>query len=383
MAAWGRIYVRRGRDQQDTLMKNLRAMIEGVKQLKTHHDRHQEFVNRVLEGSNAAVRESQFIGFSLLDVATVWGRLAFFIAIGLLLFLWPRIRDVDAPTLTGYTLTILFLMSPLETIIGYMPLMGRAGVAVDKIRRLGLLLGEQEPGTGDVRPIRSWQLLELEGVTHTYRQDRGDDDFLLGPIDLSLRPGEIVFVIGGNGSGKTTLAKLVTGLYAPLDGEIRLDGELITSQNRESYRQLFAVVFDDAVIFESLLGLGSRDLDERARRYLERLRLDHAVSVANGVFSTTDLSRGQRKRLALLTAYLEDRPIYVFDEWAADQDPVFKNVFYCHLVPELKRRGKAVLAITHDDRYFGVADRVIKLDAGKTVAHAQQDAPNEAFAGER
>ena len=143
----------------------------------------------------------------------------------------------------------------------------------------------------------------------------------MGPIDSTIRRGQIVFIIGGNGSGKTTLAKLISGLYLPESGQICLDGRPIDDANREAYRQLFSVVFDDAVIFESLWGLEAADLDERAQELLAAVELDHVVSVTNGVFSTTRLSRGQRKRLALVTAYLEDRPIYLFDEWAADQDP--------------------------------------------------------------
>ena len=113
--------------------------------------------------------------------------------------------------------------------------------------------------------------------------------------------------------------------------------------------------------------MDSVDLDKRAGEYLHQLELDHVVTVKDGVFSTVKLSRGQRKRLALLTAYLEDRPIYVFDEWAADQDPVFRRIFYLRLLPELKARGKTVVAITHDDRYFGDADRIVKLEEGKVV----------------
>jgi putative ATP-binding cassette transporter len=106
-------------------------------------------------------------------------------------------------------------------------------------------------------------------------------------------------------------------------------------------------------------------LDRRAHEYLERLHLNHKVTIKDGVFSTTQLSQGQRKRLALLCAYIEDRPFYLFDEWASDQDPLFKEVFYTQLLPELRSLGKAVLVITHDDRYFGVADRLIKLDYGR------------------
>jgi putative ATP-binding cassette transporter len=174
-----------------------------------------------------------------------------------------------------------------------------------------------------------------------------------------------VFVIGGNGSGKTTLAKVITGLYLPQSGRVRFNGQIVTERNQETYRENFTAVYSDFFLFENLLGLEHHELDEQARDYLKQLRLDHKVEVKDGVLSTIDLSNGQRKRLALLTAYLEDRPVYLFDEWAADQDPVFKNFFYLHILPELKQRGKTVFVISHDDQYYGVADRLIKLDYGQ------------------
>ena len=182
---------------------------------------------------------------------------------------------------------------------------------------------------------------------------------------MTLTPGELVFLVGGNGSGKTTLSKLLVGLYSPEDGEVRLNDALITDKNREVYRQHFSVVFSDYFLFDSLLGLDAPDLDDNARKYLSLLRLENKLKIQDGVLSTTDLSQGQRKRLALLTAYLEDRSIYVFDEWAADQDPLFKEIFYYQLLPELKARGKTVVVISHDDKYYHVGDRIIKLDDGK------------------
>jgi putative pyoverdin transport system ATP-binding/permease protein len=209
------------------------------------------------------------------------------------------------------------------------------------------------------------ETLELSHINHTYRGD--EQSFHLGPIDLKVAGGQLVFIIGGNGSGKSTLAKLLTGLYIPELGEIKLNDQTITNENREWYRQHFAVVFADFFLFDKLLGLGqdATKLDTEAQRYLQLLQIEHKVQVKDGVLSTTNLSQGQRKRLALLTAYLEDRPIYLFDEWAADQDPLFRDIFYQQLLPQLKERGKLIFAISHDDRYFAVADRLIKLDYGQ------------------
>jgi putative ATP-binding cassette transporter len=374
---WAKPYLQAGRELQDVLLRHIRSLIHGVKEMKIHHQRRRDFVERMLQPTEAEVRENQFIGDCLQDAAATWGRLLFMVAIGLLLFAWPRIQQLDARTLTGYTLAIFFLMSPLERIVGSLPLMVRAAISANKIQRLGLMLGEEPAEATAVTPIASWERIELSAVTHVYYREGHERGFLLGPIDLTLRPGEIVFIVGGNGSGKTTLAKLLTGLYVPEEGEIRLDGEPIGAENRESYRQLFTAIFDDAVVFEGLLGLEAPDRDGQAARYLRELRLDHVVRVADGVFSTTELSRGQRKRLALLTAYLENRSLYLFDEWAADQDPAFKRTFYQQILPELKRRGKTVIAITHDDRYFIGADRVIKLEEGRVVEAASGELPAE------
>jgi len=239
---------------------------------------------------------------------------------------------------------------------------------MQKLERLGLTLHEGDASEKITRQLKagaSWQSVELVGVTHTYNREGEPGGFVLGPIDLTLEPGELLFITGGNGSGKTTLAKLLLSLYIPEEGEIYLDGKVLTDETREQYRQLFSAVFSDFFLFESLFGLDSVHLDANARKYLTQLQLDHKVKVEDGVLSTVDLSQGQRKRLALLTAYLEDRPIYLFDEWAADQDPLFKEIFYYQLLPELKARGKALIVISHDDRYYQVADRVIKLESGK------------------
>ncbi|MBM7369529.1 ATP-binding cassette domain-containing protein [Gordonia hydrophobica] len=188
--------------------------------------------------------------------------------------------------------------------------------------------------------------------------------FHLGPVDAVFEPGQITFIVGGNGSGKSTLAKLITGLYVPQQGSIAVNGEKIVHDNIEWFRQNTAAIFTDFHLFDEYLGFDGPDLDDRVRDHLRMLRIDDKVTVQDGRLSTVALSQGQRKRLALVTALLEDRPVYLFDEWAADQEPAFRDTFYREILGELAARGKTVIVITHDDRYFDVADQLIKLEIG-------------------
>jgi putative ATP-binding cassette transporter len=210
--------------------------------------------------------------------------------------------------------------------------------------------------------------LELVNVTYPYHKADTDDYFVLGPINLQINRGESVFLVGGNGSGKSTLAKILTGLYSPKSGEVVLDGARICDTNRDWYRQHFSAIFSDFHLFSKLLGVDHPHLDRKAEYYLDKLKLVGKVSVDQGRLSTLKLSQGQRKRLALLTSYLEDRLIYLFDEWAADQDPVFKDLFYTEILPDLKQSDKTVIVISHDDRYFHLADKLVKLEDGKVFS---------------
>jgi putative ATP-binding cassette transporter len=354
------------REDQDVLFAHFRSITEGVKELKLHYNRRQVFLDKKLQSTATTYRRHNVDGFTFFAITTSWGQLVFFFAMGFVIFALPNLLAINPQTLSGYILTFTYLMMPMNNIISKLPLLSKASIALQKIESLGLSLASRaEVSTVPPAAKTAWHRLQLKGVIHTYHTAEEDKSFILGPIDLTLYPQEIVFIVGGNGSGKSTLAKLITGLYIPEAGEIRLDQDLITEQNREWYRQHFSVVFSDFYLFDELLGLEKSGLDHKVQEYLKLLQLEHKVKVKNGRLSTTALSQGQRKRLALLTVYLEDRPIYLFDEWAADQDPAFKEIFYKELLQKLRDQGKTVLVITHDDRYFHVADRMIKLEYGK------------------
>jgi putative ATP-binding cassette transporter len=356
------------REEQDTLFDHFRALTGGVKELKLHRARRGSFIGRLVETAGE-LRNLRISASMIYGAAAAWGHLLFFVVIGSLLYARPSWLTVEWNDLVAYTIVMLYLMTPLQTLLDAIPNLGRADVGVAKVEALGFALSANaealEADEIPEEPVPTWSRLELDGAVHTYRREGQDRDFQLGPIDFHVEPGEVVFLVGGNGSGKTTLAKMILGLYPPLDGMVRLDGEQVTPANLEEFRQMFSTVFDDFHLFEEFLGFEGRDIDDEAARYLDELRLSHKVTVSDGRLSTTDLSQGQRKRLALLTAYLEDRPIYLFDEWAADQDPVFKEIFYRQILGQLRARGKAVVVISHDDRYFDAADRLYKLEDGK------------------
>jgi putative ATP-binding cassette transporter len=361
-------YIKLAREGADSLMKHFRALTDGMKELKLHNNRRDAFMNKVLEPTATSVMQYNMQANNIYVGNAASGQLLVFLLIGLLLFGPGRAFQMSGQILIAYTLLVLYMVGPLEVILNMVPNMNRALESLQKVRHLGLELSAI-PERVVVKPptFRSanWNSLELDAITHAYNRENTDNTFRLGPINLKFQPQEVVFIVGGNGSGKTTLAKLLIGLYSPEEGEIRFGGKSITDENRDEYRQSFSVVFTDFFLFDSLLGLDNINIDGDARYYLEKLQLDQTVRVRDGVLSTVNVSQGQRKRLALLTAYLEDRAIYLFDEWAADQDPVFKEIFYLQLLPELKARGKTVIVISHDDRYYHVADRIIKLDYGR------------------
>lgn len=379
----GMAYMKLARDEWDKLVKHFRALTEGMKELKLHHQRRQAFLSDFIELTAKTGRSYDNDAQRLYAIANSCSQVLYFIFIGIVLFTLPRFQEISIQTMSGYILTVLYLRAPIIMLLDLAPAFRNANISLKKIEDLGVSLtglGAKEFQSKPAHSVDGPVHISLRDVQHSFYHEQDERNFVLGPLDLTFSPGELVFLIGGNGSGKTTFTKVLSGLYVPEAGEIWMNGEQVNDENRERYRQYFSVLFSDFYLFEHLLGLASPNLDRKAGEYLSMLQLDHKVEVKDGALSTTELSRGQRKRLALLTAYLEDRPVYIFDEWAADQDPTFKRIFYLQLLPELKARGKTTIVISHDDTYYYVADRIIKLDYGKVVYDnevSEQDASAE------
>ncbi|MEP0919808.1 cyclic peptide export ABC transporter [Leptolyngbya sp. DQ-M1] len=381
------------RDEEDHLLQHFQTITHGTKELKLHRARREDFISKNVQSSASKLRQKNSKAMKSFAVANGLGQSSQFFTMGFVLFVLPLFLHVPLPMLSTYVLTSTFISMPMQSLLNRLPDIMRGNVALRKIERLRLSLTSQlEHESMPTFKVNSHCQVELDQVTYLYQPEREEEGpqlhhprgdrpissrlvtpppmieergFFLGAITLSFKPGEVTYIVGGNGSGKSTLAKLIAGLYTPHDGAIYLNGVRITNHNREWYRQHFSAIFSDFHLFDSCLGFNRPNLDEEIEMYLQQLRLDHKVQVKNGILSTTRLSQGQRKRLALLTAYLEDRPIYLFDEWASDQEPLFRELFYKEILVKLKQQGKTVIVITHDDRYFHLADHIVKLDYGK------------------
>jgi len=358
--------------EQDRLFDYFRSLVDGAKELRLNRAKRDMFSQQVLGQSIETVRQQRALGMSIFVVSASWGNFLIYAFIGLVLFVLVGEVPERARVMTGFALVFLYMVTPLENLLLSLPRANLAKVSAARIDEITQEMPESE-AKGAALPVPALSSLALKGVCHRYYHEVSDDIFSLGPVDLDFEPAQITFLVGGNGSGKTTLAKLLVGLYVPDQGSILLNGEPVGPATRDRYRQSFSAIFSDFHLFDRLLDAPSADLDARGNRLIEKLHLQHKVQVRAAAFTTRDLSQGQRKRLALVVAYLEDRPFLVFDEWAADQDPVFKEVFYREVLPELRALGKTVLVISHDDRYFHLADRLVRMENGQVVSVEMQE----------
>lgn len=356
-------WLRLAREADNMLFRHFCAITDGFKELKMDVRRRRAFLDDEMRRAAETFRERRNEARLVYVFANRWGQSLYFVLIGVILLVLPHYAEISRETSTGFTLAILFLGGPISTILDAVPAIGMGVTALRNIETLGLgRSAERDASTAAVAERPS--TLELVAIRHRYPGTAGEGH-QVGPLNLKLQPGELVFLTGGNGSGKTTMALIMLGLLTPDAGEIKLAGRPVARDDIDSYRQNFASVFADAHVFDRLLGYSSEEALTKAEELLFTLRLDRQVKIEGGRFSTVDLSRGQRKRLALLSAYLTDRPFFLFDEWAAEQDPDFRDYFYETMLPELKARGKTIIVITHDDRYFHLSDRLLRMRNGQ------------------
>ena len=353
------------RDIQNKFFRFITDFINGFKELSLNENKKNEFKQDMEESCNnfRIKRGKAALAFANMFVV---GELLFSLAIGAVVFGFPLIfKNIQSGTLGSYVFVLLYMTGPVNGLLHAIPNIINVRISWKRINDLlkQILSIKSEELDEKYLELDKNIKLTLKEVEYEYKNSE-DNKFKVGPIDYEFKSGEIVFVTGGNGSGKSTLAKLITGLYTPSKGKITINNKDLS---KHSLSQYYSTIFSDFYLFEKLYGVNYKDKEKDIKEYLEVLQMDKKVQIENGRFSTIKLSTGQKKRLALLISYLEDKPIYLFDEWAADQDPEFRKFFYNTLLPDLKKREKCVIAITHDEHYFELADKIIKMDMGMAL----------------
>jgi putative pyoverdin transport system ATP-binding/permease protein len=352
------------------LYDRLMDLLDGFKEVRLNRSRSDNLFDDVVEVSRTAANikiRSQSESYKQL----VFSQSAMYLLLATMVFVVPTFSATKGGSVLQVTTALMFIVGVCMGIVQTVPILSAANAASDNIERLEARLraiaATAEYDGGEQR--QSFDKIELRNVMFHYIHKASEAVFQVGPVDFTLRSGDLVFITGGNGSGKSTLLKVLSGLYQPDSGEVLLDGAPVDDSNRDAYRSLIAAIFVDYHLFQRLYGIVDPDPAE-INRLLTEFRLREKTRLAGGEFGTLDLSGGQRKRIALLVSLLEKRPILLLDEWTADQDPDFRRKFYDELLPALKEAGKTVVVITHDDRYLDelrMPARRLRMDEGRFV----------------
>ncbi|MEN0053845.1 MAG: cyclic peptide export ABC transporter [Mucilaginibacter sp.] len=340
----------------------------GFKEIKLHQEKKKNLFDGRLQSVSQELKDKKIVTSAKLSFYFVFAQAFFYALLGAMVFIVPVIDGHVLKDLAKITPTILFIIIPLGEAVGTFDIVNRATVAVFNLNQIEERLKENAFGSAENKEVNGifegFETIRLNHLRFGYYDSQGKEQFGIGPINLEIKKGSTIFIVGGNGSGKSTLVRLMTGLYQPDQGEIYVDQQMVGEVNVQEYRELFGVIFADFFLFSELYGV--KDVNEKSvLQMLKQMQLSEKTGYKNGSFTQLNLSTGQRKRLAMIAAMLENKSVLVFDEWAADQDPEFRKYFYNELMAEFKAQGKTVIAITHDDQYFDRADIIYKMEYGQ------------------
>jgi len=368
----GRRYFVRARQHFDDLQDSIQGLIHGIKELKLNDSKRSDFFQSILLHHEEAVQRNEKSGYTVIRMASNYGDLLSFFVIGSIVFVVVNYRVISNEELVGVIMALLYITGPISAILNFIPQISISRVSMQRVTQLF----QEIPAEAVAEPqvsAQPWDLVRFEQVSYRHGGKDDSEGFRVGPLSLEFKKGEITFVVGGNGSGKSTLCKLLTLHYRASSGTVRFGDQAITDDSIGAYRQSISAIYSDYHLFSKILGTADARLEATIDHYLKALHLDRKVRYSDGKFSTLALSDGQRRRMALLVSLIDNKELYLFDEWAADQDPTFKAVFYDEILPALKSSGKAVVAITHDDRYFHMADQLIVMEEGDVVRVDRRD----------
>jgi len=362
------------RDLQDDYYSSLREMLDGFKEIKMSEQRNNNLYekhikrNRNQSESLSNRTSKKYVTNELL------GTYSWYVVLGVIMFVLPMIAKLDAVQTTVFITTVLFMISPIAQLIMFFPFYTGVKIAMERIDKIEHALEELPPLQRNSADAAAFTSLRFENITYKYTNENGEVTFSLEPLNVSIHNGEIIFITGGNGSGKTTFINLLTGLYTPLSGQVYINEKPVSWKEYLAFVQNVSVIFSNNYMFQR--NYDEHDLSDNNKpfAYFRRmLNLDGILRINSQQGSAvTKLSKGQQKRLALLLSLMENKPLLVLDEWAAEQDPQNRNYFYNMWLEELRQTGKTIIAVTHDDDYYHLADRVIKFNYGRIQSDVNQ-----------
>jgi putative ATP-binding cassette transporter len=358
----------RSRETQDELQKSIKGLIYGAKELKLDSFKRRVYFKEALISQEDSILKNDKAAQTIVRATISFGDLISFFVIGSVSFIFINYYPVKAEELIGVVMALLYVTGPIALLLNAMPQLAISQVSWRKFNRLLSNIPAEDINFNLIE-LSPWESLRFEAVEYRYPSASDEEGFHVGPLTLEIKKGDVTFIIGANGSGKSTLSKLLTLHYLPSHGAVYFGDTLLSKDTIASYRQNIGAIYSDYHLFDRLLIEQTDEVQAVILHYLEKFHLAEKVTIKDGYFSTLSLSDGQRKRLALLVSFLEDKDLYLFDEWAADQDPMFKSIFYNEILPELKAKGKAVIVISHDDRYFDTADNILVMEQGKLVEY--------------
>lgn len=381
----GTRFFARARNTYDEIQQGMHGLVFGAKELKLNGQKADAFYLHELQRPEREALNDGLKGAATFILAENYGGIISFLMIGVAIFHLPYMFEVTSEQLTGTVMALLFLTGPVGQVLVSLADVRKGKVSLVHLRTFYQMLSD-EP-LGECHTVeRQWVYMSVRKLSYRYAGQNTSEGFALHEVDLNFRKGEVIFIVGGNGSGKSTLSKCLTLHYRPVSGAIYFGEQEIDYVHLADARQQISAIYTDFYLFTRLYGIDGVEQRAQIVEYLALLELSHKVTLDGDRFNTTDLSDGQRKRLALLVLLLEDREICLFDEWAADQDPHFKQIFYRQILVDLKLRGKLVIVISHDDRYFDCADQIVTMENGqvksieKIPAQAKQKEPEMTLA---
>jgi len=345
------------------------AVVQGAKELRLHAGK-RAALEADMQATSLELSDRRTRSAVLFSQVISTGTSVSYLLAGGVVFALPVLNGSGQDDISRVVMAVLFLLGPIGSVINSVHHYSIAKFrlrAIDTFEEAVDACLNREQGDVDLGDA-PFDTVALRGVSYVHKSDTSETAFSVQDLDFTVSRGEIVFITGGNGSGKTTALRVLTGLYPRADGAMTLNGTSVSKWPPQAYRDVFATVFADFHLFPKPYALDAAQMD-LFRKWLGVLGMDGKVAEGSDLLPN-HLSTGQRKRLALALALAEQRPVLVLDEWAADQDPATREMFYKTLLPDLKAQGITIIAVTHDDRYFDCADRRYHMTEGRLEALA-------------